>query len=343
MTRRAILEGVASAGALWCGAGTLLSETGRAENVPARTRIDVHHHFFPPALVKELERANQSLGAAAGWMPAKSLEDMDRAGVAVAILSITTPGVSFVDPALARRLARQCNEYAARMAADHSKRFGSFAVLPWPDTDASLREIEYSLDTLKADGIGMLTSYGAKWLGDPAFAPVLAELNRRKAVLYSHPASPLCCRNGVPGIPDPAIEYGTDTTRAIARIVFSGSSRKYPDIRFIFSHAGGTMPFLVERMVNLAKTPQYAAQLPNGYLAEATRFYYDTAQSSNPAAMSALRKVVPVSRILFGTDYPYRSSLDDVSGLQNCGVFNIQEQRAIERDNSLRLLPRRRV
>ena len=270
-------------------------------------------------------------------------ETIFSAGVATSITSITTPGVSFGDDALARRLARECNEYAARLASDHPGRFGSFAILPWPNADASLREIEYSLDTLKADGIGMLTNYGDKWFGDPYFAPIFEELNRRRAVIYTHPTSANCCRNLLAGIPDTAIEYGTDTSRAIARTVFSGTSQRYPDIRIIFSHAGGTMPFLIERLVNLAKTPQYAAQLPKGYLAEATKFYYDTAQASNSAAMSALRKVVPISQIVFGTDYPFRTSIDHVKGLKECGVFSARDLRAVERENPLRLLPRHRA
>jgi predicted TIM-barrel fold metal-dependent hydrolase len=164
-------------------------------------------------------------------------------------------------------------------------------------------------------------------------------LNRRKAVIYTHPTSANCCRNALPGIPDTAIEYGTDTSRAIVRTVFSGSSVKYPDIRIIFSHAGGSMPFLIERLVNLAKTRQYAAQLPKGYVAEAAKFYYDTAQASNAAAMGALRKVAPVSQIVFGTDYPFRTSEEHVRNLRECGVFNAAELRAIHRDNALRLLP----
>jgi predicted TIM-barrel fold metal-dependent hydrolase len=337
-SRRAILEGLAVA-----GAGAVLARHLPAAEKESRTIIDVHHHFYPPAFVAELERANQNLAAAKDWSPAKSLEDMDQAGVAASIASITTPGVSFGDDALARRLARECNDYAARLASDHPGRFGNFAILPWPNADASLREIEYSLDTLKADGIGMLTNYGDKWFGDPYFAPIFEELNRRKAVVYTHPTSANCCRNALAGIPDTAIEYGTDTSRAIVRTVFSGTSQRFPDIRLIFSHAGGTMPFLIERLVNLAKTPQYAKQFPKGYAAEASKFYYDTAQASNPAAMSALRKVVPVSQIVFGTDYPFRTSLDHVKGLKECGVFSAQDIRAIEHENAMKLLPRRRA
>lgn len=241
---------------------------------------------------------------------------------------------------MARGLARECNDYAARLAQDYPHRFRMFVALPFPDVDGSLREIEYGLDTLHADGIGLFTSYGDKWLGDPAFAPVFEELNRRSALVYTHPAAATCCHNLVPGIGDVVIEYGTDTSRAIARMVFGGSARRYPDIRLIFSHAGGTMPFLIERFDNLAKTPPYSTELQGGFRAEARKFYYDTAQSSNPAAMAALKTVIPISHIVFGTDYPFRTHVDHVKGLRDCGVFTDQELRGIERENVLPLLPR---
>jgi predicted TIM-barrel fold metal-dependent hydrolase len=334
-TRREFLQSLAVA-----GAGALAVRNGFA--APTRTVIDVHHHVYPPSLVTELGRANQpAVANGKAWTVEKSLEDMDKAGVATAIGSITTPGVSFADDSLARRLARECNEYMSRLGADHRGRFGFFAILPWPNADASLKEIEYALDTLHADGIAMLTSYGEKFFGDPSFAPIFEELNRRKAVVYTHPTPADCCKNPLPGIPDTAVEFGTDTSRAITRLVFSGMSQKYPDMRVIFSHAGGSMPFMNERMVNLAKTPQYAKQLPDGFLKEAGKFFYDTAQASNPAAMSALKKIVPVSQIVFGTDYPFRTSLEHVENLKSCGVFNAAEIRAIERGNALKLLPGR--
>lgn len=162
--RRAILQSLAvlSAGAL---AGRSVSSAPQsAAPQPARRIIDVHHHVYPPIYVTELARANQAnaLTAAKDWAVEKSLADMDQAGVATAIGSITTPGVSFADDALARRLARECNEFMARLAADHPGRFGFFAILPWPNADACLQEIAYALDTLHADGIGMLTNYGDK-------------------------------------------------------------------------------------------------------------------------------------------------------------------------------------
>jgi predicted TIM-barrel fold metal-dependent hydrolase len=263
---------------------------------------------------------------------------MDRGGVERAITSVTSPGLWFGDPAVARPLARACNDYAAQLRADHPGRFGVFAVLPLPDIEGSLKELEYGLDVLKADGICLFTSYGDKWLGDPAFDAVFAELNRRKTLVYTHPVAANCCRNLVPGINDATIEFGTDTTRAIARFVFSGSAARFPDVRLIFSHAGGTMPFLIERFDRWSQTPPYPQSVPAGFRAHARNFYYDTAQASNHTALTALKALIPTSHILFGTDYPFRTALEHVNGLAQSGVFTPREIRGIEREHALALL-----
>ena len=158
-------------------------------------RIDVHYHIAPPAWSDLLTQRHIMQPAWIGWSPQKAVEDMDRDGVKLSIVSITTPGVWYGNAEQARKLARQCNDFAAKMRQDHKGRFGIFAAIPLPDTDGSLREIAYALDELKADGIGLLTSYGDKWLGDPAFDPVFAELNRRNALVYTHPTVADCCRN----------------------------------------------------------------------------------------------------------------------------------------------------
>src|SRR4029077_17441861 len=234
-----------------------------------------------------------------------------------------------------------CNDYAARLAADHPGRFGSFAMIPLTDIDGSLHEIAYALDTLKADGIALKTSYGDKWLGDPLFLPVMEELNRRKALVYTHPTPANCGVTLVPTQQPVMIECGTDTTRTIADIVFSGNARKFRDINWIFSHAGGTMPFLIERFVrNPLLDAKAKPTVPDGTLAELRRFYYDTAQTSNKGAMSALAAIIPPSQIVFGTDFPYRSGIDHVKGLREAGVFTDEQIASIERGNALKLIPR---
>ena len=235
---------------------------------------------------------------------------MDKSGIATSILSIVQPGVWYGDNVEeSRRLARQLNEYGAKVVKDHPGRFGLFAVIAPPDVQGSLKEIEYALDTLKADGIGLLTSYQDKYLGDPSFAPVYEELNRRKAVVYVHPTTPACCRGLVPGIPPGSIEYATNSTRTIAHLVFSGTAMKFPDIRWIFSHSGGTLPFLTGRFIRLAEERK-PAHLPDGPLPEFRKFYYELAQGNTPGQIAALLKMVSISQVLYGTDYPFRDGAE---------------------------------
>ena len=337
-SRRSFVLG-AGALALTATAGGNRAHAQGAADKPFR--IDVHHHLSPPSYVTASNEIGFGEGLMKNWTVEKSLADMDRAGVATAMLSVTTPAVNPIKPDAARRLCRESNEYAARLVADHPGRFGSFAMVPLRDTEGSLREIAYALDTLKADGIGLMTSYGDKWLGDPSFLPVMEELNRRKAVVYTHPTAANCCVNLAPTQPPVMIEFGTDTTRTIADIVFSGNAQKFRDINWIFSHAGGTMPFLIERFVrNPLLEPKAKPTVPEGTLAELRRFYYDTAQTSNKGSMSALAAIIPPSQILFGTDFPYRTSIDHVKGLHEAGVFTDDQLASIERGNALKLLPR---
>ena len=314
------------------------SRSGPATAAPtAPYRIDVHHHVAPPKYIEEMRPLLQP--PTLNWTPEKTLADMDEAGVATAITSITTPGVWIGDNAQGRRVARECNEYSAKLALDHPGRFGTFAALPLPDIEASLREIEYGLDTLKADGIVLFTSYRDKWLGDPAFKPVMEELNRRKALVFTHPEAPLCCRGLIPGINESVIEYGTDTARAVARLLFSGTAHRFPDIKWIFSHGGGSLPMFADRFVRAGRLPENAPHVPDGVWAELKKFYYDVAQIEHPMGLAALSKMVPVSQILWGTDFPFRPGRDYVKGLGAFG-FSAADLRAIERDNALALLPR---
>ena len=166
------------------------------------------------------------------------------------------------------------------------------------------------------------------------------ELNRRNAVVYTHPNTANCCKNLLPNVGDGAIEWGTDTTRAITQIVFGGAAARYPNVQMIFSHGGGTMPFLIERFTTMARGPQYASKFPQGFTGVASKFFYDTAQVANPAAMSALSKVVPVSQIVFGTDYPYGDTTEIVKGLVDCGQFNQTEINQVYYENAFKLVPR---
>jgi 6-methylsalicylate decarboxylase len=307
----------------------------------ARRRIDVHHHFAPPAWVTEVKGRPLLQAANTTWTPEKSIDDMDKGDVAAAMVSITNPGLWFGDASVTRLLARACNEYGAKLVQAHPTRFGLLAAMPLPDVDATLAEIAYAYDTLHADGVALFTSYGDKWLGNPAFRQVMAELNRRKAVVHVHPTAANCCRNleYAPGVAPGTMEYGTDTTRAIIGVTFSGDAALFPDIRFIWSHAGGTAPFLAGRIDGGSRNAK--DRMPNGFLDEARRFFYDVAGAANAGALASLLQLVSSSQVLFGTDFPPGgSSVDVAQALANLKLLGEADLRAIDRDNAVRLFPR---
>ena len=331
LTRRSFLAQAVAAGA----ATALPSIQAQAEDKP--TKIDVHHHFAPD-FHRDAVSARRGGLRWPKWSPQMSLDDMDKNGIATAMLSVVQPGTWFGNVEETRKLTRQLNDYAASLSRDHPGRFGLFACIAPPDVEGSLKEIEYAFDTLHADGIGLLTSYGTLYLGDPSFAPVYAELNRRKAIVYVHPIAPNCCKNLVPGIPVGSIEYATDTTRTIAHLVFSGTTTRFPDIRWIFSHSGGTLPFLTGRFTRLAGERKLD-YLPNGPLPEFRKFHYELAQGNTPGQIAALLKMVALEQVLYGTDYPFRPGAEVNAGIAAYG-FSAAERQSIERDAALKLLPR---
>jgi len=321
------------------GVGPLLAQGGEKPH-----RIDVHHHICPPTWLDAVKKAKLDNPPLVNWSVQKSLDDMDKGGSATAMASPTTPQLNFLsddkDKETAARLARESNEYTKKLMSDHPGRFGLFAMLPMPHIDESLKEIAYAFDTLKADGVGLMTSYNDKWLGYPQFAPIWEELNRRKATVYTHPTTPNCCVNLVQGIPESTAEFGVDTTRTIASLIFSGTSQRYKDINWIFSHGGGALTAFAERFqIQMVTTPPYKGKFTRAIVdGELNRFYYDTAQIANAVTIGALAKLVPMSQIVFGTDYPYRTAIEHVKGL--AANFNAAELAAIDRENALRILPR---
>ena len=308
--------------------------------------IDVHHHIVPPAYAEVVGpgfRTRNPANAAQvlKWTPAGSIEAMDRAGIAVSITSISTPGVWFGDVEQARQLSRACNEFAAGMERDHPGRFGFFATLPMPDTDGTLQEIRYAFDTLGADGVGLMSNYGRVWPGDPRFAPVLDELNRRKAVVYVHPTVPDVCESMMPGVGESAFEYLFDTARAIGSLLYNGTLLRWPDLRFIFPHAGGAMPPLAERVSRMADRDRKIDGKPaQGSLSEIKSLYFDVASSTNPVTLAGLLRLVPATQVMFGTDYPFLASIPyTLDPLRDYGL-NAADLISIESGTALRLFPR---
>jgi predicted TIM-barrel fold metal-dependent hydrolase len=336
------------AGAAALGASSLLSAEADAQPATASAKlVDTHHHFYPPAYQKawadwEDQRKIPHFGVQLSWTKDNDLEAMDKNGITVAALSLaSTPGVWFDQGAeKAHDMARLCCDFAADMLRDHPGRYALLAPLSMMDTDTTLKEIEYAFGTLKADGINLQTNYGDKWLGDAAYKPVLEELNRRKAVVYVHPLVASCCARLSVGAFPAVIEVPHDTTRTIVSLLLSGSFAQQRDIKWLFSHAGGTIPFLAGRIEAFydqkARAPGGFA--PDGIEAEFRRLYYDTANATHPAAMAALMKLVPVSQITYGTDYPY-FPLDQINNLRKLDLAPADLE-AISSGNAARLCPK---
>jgi predicted TIM-barrel fold metal-dependent hydrolase len=308
--------------------------------------IDTHHHFYPPEYQKawldwEDARKIPHFATQVAWTRAKTIEEMDRNGIKTAVLSMaSTPGLWFDSGAeAASRMARGCNEYGADMMREYPGRFGLFATLSMLDIDATLKEIEYALDVLKADGIGLQTNYGDKWLGHPSFGPVLQELNRRKAVVYVHPLVAACCGTLSVGAFPAVIEVPHDTTRTVTSLLLSGSFARHRDIKWLFSHAGGTVPMLAGRInAFYGARPNLKEFAPDGIEGELQRLYYDTANATSAPAMAALMKLVPATQVTFGTDYPYFPG-NQITALRSLGLPPDQ-LRAIESGTAMGLLPR---
>src|SRR5215217_5427300 len=339
-------------------------------------RIDVHHHLLTPEYIEELakvgvvEAGGVPLGQLERWKPEDSLAVMDRYGIETALLSVSSPGLCFGDAAKAREMARSLNEFAAGCARRWPGHFGFFATLPLPDVKAALSEMGYALDTLGAAGVGLLSNHEGIYLGDPRFEEVFAELDRREAVAFVHPTiftgseipSAHNAGSPVPTIQSSVLEFVFDTTRAVANLIPSETLKRYPNVRIILSHAGGAVPLFADRLIDRSEIVALMRQAQAGratppspetlvrMMGAATEdayellrgLYYDTALSANPTVLGPLQRLVPASRILLGTDYPFaqevgvRYSLDGLAAYEG---FGEEERATIESGTALKLFP----
>jgi predicted TIM-barrel fold metal-dependent hydrolase len=305
------------------------------------SRIDVHHHFFAPEYLAVMgDMAKRPV--VRDWTAARSLEEMDKNGVGTAVLSLSPPGLHHVGKEEVRRLARAVNEHAANMRSTHPARYGHFASVPMPDVDATLAEIAYALDTLKADGIQLMTSYGERYPGHPDFAPVMDELNRRNALVFVHPLAPVCCAPSLGWISPALFEFTQDTNRCVFSLLFTGTLARFPDIGFIFCHSGAAVPILAGRAAVMGLGREFAEKMPNGIDHELRKLHYDVALQANRPALAALFAYVPISQVLLGSDFPFGTSADGIRGLEEY-LPKSGDLEAIYRGNAERLLPRFKV
>ena len=335
-SRRELLEALALAGPAAVLPDALAAQVVAKKAAGKRGRIDVHQHMKSPA--------DPNAGQTRNWTPERAIEDMDKHGVLTAMVSPVN-GLResmWTGTEKARGAVRENNEYGAKLVRDYPGRFGIYASLPFIDIEGSLKEIEYSYDTLKVDGVALWPDTGAdrKWLGNQAFAPIFDELNRHKAVVFIHANTPACCHDLDPGVPDSMNEYDFNITRAVTSLLVNGTLSRCPDIRFIIAHSGATIPMLAGRIRD--RVPKQAeSRIPNGTYYEFKKLYYEIAHASFPWAMAALLKLAPISQILFGTDYPIEKIEGTIDELPATKLAPA-ELRAIDRENAERLFPRLR-
>lgn len=312
--------------------------------MPTRYRDALRHALGPSVRTPE-------------WTPALALEFMDQRGIAGAILSLSAPGVHFGDDGAAASLASTLNDEMANIATCHGQ-LGAFATLPLPDVDAACREAGRALDVLGLDGVGILTGYEGRYLGEPEYDPLLEELDQRAAVVLVHPAAHPSIAHIHLGVPNFMLEYPFDTTRAAVNMIFADVLDRFPNIRFILSHGGGTLPYLAWRVATIAmrqlSQPPVRERFlrdryPNALTARhevvtadlvkqlMKRFWYDVALTADDPQLAALTGLADADRILFGSDWPYayeevvadqQRSLNEYAGLTAAARTKIYQTNA---------------
>ncbi|WP_192809673.1 amidohydrolase family protein [Actinomadura rudentiformis] len=348
MSRRRALQAAAlTTAAVGLGSSAADAGTGSRTGTAAGARpfrIDTHHHAVPAEMRKWA--VEQGLLPPVGgprwgqWSLSETLDTMDRNQIAMGVASAPVPSIAFRDRAVAVSGARIINEDLANLVRDHPARFGFFACLPLLHIDVALKEAAYALDVLEADGVMLMTNDGTRYLGDKAFDPLFEELDRRRAVIFTHPFSLPGGHVGVPGMEDWIADFMLDTTRAAFNLVASGTMDRYRRISVILSHAGGFLPYIGGRVEHAGRTGRGPS--PAAFRRAVRRFYYDTAAPPSPYATPTLLAAAGAGQLLYGTDWA-QTTADDVRhttrGLERDPALNGRMRQAIYRGNALRLMP----
>lgn len=332
-----------------------MSETASASGIPGSStllpRIDVHAHFLPDDYRRAAEAAGHvhpdGMPSLPDWDAGKAIAMMDALAIRTAMLSISSPGVHFGDDKAAGELARSVNRQGAALVKDHPGRFGLFAALPLPDAEGALREAAFALDELGADGVAVETNHRGVYMGDPAFDPLMAELDRRSAVMFMHPTSPYCscCQALAFGQPRPVIEFMFETTRAVAHMLYNRTLERFPRIRLIVPHAGAAIPVLADRIVGHVQLLHTGEKqlTADEIFSVLHRLHYDLAGFPLPRALPALLTFADPERIHYGSDWPFTAT-ETVNRLareiDTTDILDEALRRRILLDNALTLFPR---
>jgi predicted TIM-barrel fold metal-dependent hydrolase len=305
--------------------------------------IDVHAHYLPEtyrsALLDNGHSQPDGFPQIPSWSAEEHVAAMDRLGIAVSLLSISSPGVHFGDDGATRDRAREMNEAGRRAVTEHPGRFGLFASLPLPDVDAAMAEIAYCTDRLDVAGFALLTNIGGTYLGDPAFRPVFDELDRRRARVFIHPTSPACWEHTSLGRPRPMLEFFFDTTRAIVDLVLNGTIAKHPGIEFLIPHAGATLPMVADRVnvFSLLLDVDPAVDV----LEDLGRLHFDLAGFPLPRQLDALLSITTLEHLHFGSDYPFTPEFAAAGASEQLGEVGDPPGALVDtlRTNTERLFP----
>lgn len=305
-------------------------------------KIDTHAHYVPPAYRRYLEDVGYFGGQSTpAWSPEAALEEMAILGVQTSVLSVARPGFWFGDADRAAAMARTVNEYAADLVRDQPDRFGLFAALPLPDVDRALEEVRHAFDELRCDGVILLANVDGVYLGDPRFDELMAELDRREAVVFVHPNA-LPATPPVPGVPVFVADFLLDTTRAALNLIRHGVLRRYPRLKVILAHGGGFLPYASHRIASLTPFVEDEAVRRADFLEACATFYYDTALTAGPHSLPSLLAFAGEGRLLYGSDWPYAREDNSEYFTAQLDAYPLDDaQRAsVERGAAERLIPR---
>ena len=331
----------------------------------ATPKIDTHHHILPPRFVEGgsdlMQKENAMLilhvvwsenpAVSQGmrlpeWSPEHSLDFMTRNNIDASILSLGAPITSMgKSSAEVASFCREMNVYAADLRNQHPGKLGFFATLPsLEDSQACIDEIQYSIETLRADGVNLLTSYGGKYLGHPDFQPIWRQLNGLAAVVFVHP--------GLEGmekaiqephtLPSPIFDWTHETTRTAAHLIMTNTLTTYSACKIILSHGGGTLPYVAHRVAHLSASFRLMDKSAESFLTEASTFYFDLAFAGYQGPLKLLLDFAQPGHVLYGSDYPFGRENLVSPQLQTIDRFLYEREDAalIARDNALTLFPR---
>ena len=289
-------------------------------------KLDLHTHFYTDKyfqsirdLPSEFSFAESSTGQTIityrgarffGVTPAmtdvtKRLEDLDRVGIDVEVVSLSTPNVFFTSAEHQPDVARMMNDSYANLIAKYPERFKGFASIPLDAPDAALSELHRAIDELKLNGVILLSNIGGQPLTSPEYREFFAEANRMQLCIFLHPMLPANADSFREYVLGPIIGFPFDTSLAVARMCYDGMFADFPNIRWIIGHLGGAVPYLMERMDNgfrdFADCRAKIDKLPSFYLKQ---LYYDTV-SFSPHTLSMVRNIVGADHMVMGSDYPH--------------------------------------